>query len=175
MADANQKRTGKPRQQAGFAKFRRAILSGKAAGLVKGERYETVCERLTNGASSLSLSIVDGLMLVSYSGPVDQSFLMMGHTFAEATCRWQAKAAVIDFTKALIAFNGDALEVAHGCLSPEKMERPRALVIPQSHAGMFKQFALRAAFQHSAIQRGFLDQGEAIAWASEYASRMPSL
>lgn len=163
------------RSGASFERFRDRLLSDTALSLVASEASDVRCELLQNGASALAVTVADGMILASYSGPVDLAFLMMGHAFAEGTGRWRAKAAVVDFTRALIAFDGEALEHARGCLTPTQMDRPRAIVAPRSHANMVKDFAMRAAFTHSAIQRGFIDRAQAVAWASQYARHMPAL
>ncbi|GCL64940.1 hypothetical protein [Pseudaquabacterium pictum] len=171
MADLNQRRARKPKQLGGFDRFRSAILADGGQSLVKQEPCAWPFRVLDMADVSLTL-IPDGeLVTARYAGPVNASFLLMGHAWAQASVRTFARAVVLDFTQASIHFKGSDLDAALNCLSAEHRTLPRALLVQPRHAGMFKEFAQRIAVSQGILQRGFFDRAQAEAWVLEAAAR----
>lgn len=175
MADANQKRTRRPQRADGFSRFRSALLADPGLSLVKQERdgwrYGLPFAVLQQGATSLTLLPPDdGLVTLSYAGPVDLSFLMMGQAYSEGSGRFAASAVVVDFRHADIGFSGADLDTALSFLLSEHQRRPRALLTQPKHARMFHDFAVRSAAALGAFQRGFVEWAHAEAWARQTAA-----
>lgn len=176
MADLNQRRARKPEQLGGFDKFRSGLLADTGLTLVeherRGWRFAQPFEVLEqHGASLTVMPPDDGVATVRYAGLVDQQFLQVGHAWSEGSSRFVARAVVLDFQQAEIRFQSTDLDAALCMLWPEQQARPRALLVPPAHAGMFKAFALRAAAQLAICQRGFFDRAAAEVWARETAAR----
>jgi hypothetical protein len=163
-------------RDAQFNRFRAGLMADAGLSLVKGEAAEAPSPApSTDGwmagtsldGASFSISVPNGVLTLTFSGPITAAFIAMAHSPREMS----QQAVVADFTKADCRFTGDELDAAMLAHLMANSRSPRALLVTPKQLDLFQGHAVRFAVR-AIPQRTFYNRAAAEAWALATQDRL---